>query len=236
MFFGSGIQTKKKMRFAPISAVLDRFMSYDNSTHRTGKTAWVSTADFIMRIALGVGVFVYILYIIAAAFPAWPLFNQCMDFWLAHLILTPLAAVAISRDAATTSQIYVIKVLALISIALGIRPYIFLIREIYVCGDLTDAEKESLATCTAAYAGNYIDPNSQLACANLVNVDRATLGHGDCAYLIDYVQGAVQAFEFITLVMITYTDMLVYFAAARFTNFIKNRQRTDAYGYGSSRN
>jgi hypothetical protein len=88
---------------------------------------------------------------------------------------------------------------------------------------LTDAEKESLATCTAALTGNYIDPNSQLACANLVNVDRATLGHGDCAYLIDYVQGAVQAFEFITLVLLTYADMLVYFAADKFIKFRDER-------------
>ena len=205
-------------------------MSFEN---KNSKSAWTATADFVMKVASGVGVFVYILYIVAAAFPGWPLFNQCLDFWLAHLVLTPLTAVNFSRDAATTAQAYVIKVLALISIALAIRPYIFLIREIYVCNDLTDAEKESLATCTAAYAGNYIDPNSQLACANLVNVDRATLGHGDCAYLIDYVQGAIQAFEFIALVLLTYTDMLLYFATARFTDFVKTRQRTDGYNHAN---
>ena len=170
----------------PISYILERFMSFNsgNATKSIG-TACVKTVDFIERLSTLVAVFVYILYIVAAAFPSWPLFNECIDFWMAHLLMMPLASRLLARDAATTAPIYVVKLLAFLSIALGLRPYVFLIREMYVCSDLTDAEKESLATCTAALTGNYIDPNSQLACANLVNVDRATLGHGDCAYLID---------------------------------------------------
>lgn len=208
----------------PISYILEKFVSFNSgNATKTIAGACNKTVEFIERLTTIVGIFVYILYIVAAAFPSWPLYNECSDFWMAHLLMLPLASRLLARDSATTAPIYVIKLLAFLSIAIGIRPYVFLIREIYVCSDLTDAEKESLATCSAALTGNYIDPNSQLACANLVNVDRATLGHGDCAYLIDYVQGAVQAFEFITLVLLTYADMLIYFAADKFIKFRDER-------------
>ena len=157
----------------------------------------------------------FVLYIVAAAYPAWPLFEQNSLYWSMHLIAFPWTLTQMTHDAATHASLYVMQTLAMLTMLLLIHPFILMCVEAYLCNQLNDAEKLSVATCAAAYTDNYIDVNSQLACANLINVDITSIAHGSCAYLINHVASAVQAFEFIALVAFTFKDALIYFAMAR---------------------
>ena len=157
----------------------------------------------------------FILYIVAAAYPSWPLFEQNQLYWSMHLVAFPWTLSQMSNDASTHASLHVMQTLAMLTMLLLIHPFILMCVEAYLCNQLNDAEKLSVATCAAAYTDNYIDVNSQLACANLINVDITSIAHGSCAYLINHVASAVQAFEFIALVLFTFKDALIYFAMDR---------------------
>ena len=205
-------------------------MSYDFTKSRGAPAAVEQAAyitiDFCERLVIGATFVTYIMYIVSAAYPAWPLFNYNDHYWNMQLIVQGLLVVQLSRDAATSAVLYVLRRAVLISLALLIKPFVMLCIEINMCSQLTDAQKLVVATCDAAMTDNYIDANSKLACANLVNIQARSMAHGSCGYLINHVAGMVQAAEFITLVLFTYKDFLLYFAINRCITYRAKASRT----------
>lgn len=200
--------------FHPIKWVLDRFLPFTLKPNKYDELVG-QAGDFTRVLTWATCVFAWILYVVASAYPAWPMYNTNTDYWHVQLITFPLIAVQLTRDAATAAPLYLTKTVAMLSIALLIRPFILICTEMYMCNQLTDAEKIVVATCRQAYTENYVDSDSKLACEKLVNIDITSIAHGSCAYLVNTVAGMVQACEFLTLCVIVYKDLLIMFAMAR---------------------
>lgn len=210
MPFSESIDTMR----GPIEVALDYFIPFKPHPDN-GVSYFAVVVAFTRWLIWGSFIFTFILYIVAAVYPAWPLFERNALYWSMHLVAYPWVQTTLAYDASTHANVFVMQNIAMITMLLLIHPFVMMCVEAYLCNQLNDAEKLSVATCAAAYTDNYIDANSQLACANLVNVDITSIAHGSCAYLINHVASAVQAFEFIALIVLTYKDALLYFAMAR---------------------
>lgn len=154
----------------PIKWILDRYISFANVNQPTNGVyiipstkAAIITIDFIQIIVAISSLFVWILYVVAAVYPAWPLFTRNDHYWNIHLVIYPVTMVQLGRDAATTAAQYIMQRIPLISIALLIGPFLGICIEMYMCNQLTDAEKQSVSLCQDAYTNNYIDADSKLA-------------------------------------------------------------------------
>ena len=200
--------------FHPIKWALDRFMPL-SLTKKPIDDIHGEAADFARFLTGATFIFTWILYVVASAYPAWPLFNNNGDYWHVQLVTFPLVVIQLTRDGATAAPLYLTRAMAVISIALLIRPFILICTEMYMCNQLTDAEKTVVATCRQAYTENYVDSDSKLACEKLVNIDITSIAHGSCAYLVNTVAGMVQACEFLALVLVVYKDTLILFAMMR---------------------
>ena len=211
-----------------ITLYLNRFLPFKSSdTH----------ADILYKVCkfsnihvVATFIFTVILYILSAAYPAWPLFERNPQYWSMHLIIYPIIQ-ALLNTGQVDGNVHLLKVVSFMTMLLLIHPFVLMCVEAYLCSQLNDAEKLNVATCAAAYTDNYIDVNSQLACANLINVDMTSIAHGSCAYLINHVASAVQAFEFIALILLAYKDALIFFAMQRCITHVESHPQ---YGRGQN--
>ncbi len=220
--------------FHPIKWVLDRFIPLTVNKGKQYDEIVGQAADFTRALTWAACVFSWILYVVASAYPAWPLFNNNTDYWHVQLITFPLIVVQLTRDAATAAPLYLTKTVALLSLALLIRPFVLICTEMYMCNQLTDAEKTVVATCRQAYTENYVDSDSQLACEKLVNIDITSIAHGSCAYLVNTIAGMVQACEFLALVLIVYKDLLILFTMSRVIKIRDDRYKSKGKSYGDA--
>ena len=204
----------------PVESVLNHFIPA-TPTAKFGRadtsSELINAYRFIRNVTLSWTIFVYILYIVCTVYPEWPLFTDSTHYWNAQLFAVPLLVTQLINDNSTHAIKRTLRVACILNFWLLIKPFVLLCTEIYTCNQLDDAEKEAVALCAAASRNNFMDPNSILACRSLVNIPVSRMGYASCAYLIDYVANAIQAFEFLLLFLAAYKDVLIFYAVSRVT-------------------
>lgn len=212
----------------PFGYILDYFILVptQSALQKTNALAQytIKVNGFVRILVWTTAIITWVIDIVSGVYLTWPLTNKNPHFWNLQLYVYPLVMTQLARDSNTMAIQYEMQMLSLISLALMVRPFFMLCTETYLCGSLTDIEKLDVSTCASAYIDNYVDAQSDLACANLANIDIASLAHGTCAYLIGQVAGMVQAAEFLLLFLLAYKDILVCFAMKRITGAYRGNQ------------